>query len=61
MTRKHFEALANALASTRPTPEAGGERYNQWNNDVQAIANVCQGSNPNFDRGRFGAACKERF
>ena len=69
MTRKHFEALAAALANIRPKPEREsmwgppvkglGEGRNAWQNSVDLIANVCAESNPRFDRDKFLAATLE--
>lgn len=59
MSRKHFEALADALAWLRPQ-RIDAERFAQWVNDVDAIASVCARFNPLFDRARFDAACRER-
>lgn len=69
MSKKHFEALAEALAETRPSKndydlEEESERLHlsnvraQWNRDVQIVANACAAMNPNFDYQRFIAACK---
>lgn len=61
MTRKHFEALARALASTHPTGLElnATERWQQWNNDRKAIADACAAFNGNFDRARFMRATEE--
>jgi len=56
MSRKHFIALAAALKARRPVIEALASRQ-QWRLDVEAIADVCNDSNTNFDRERFLAAC----
>jgi len=54
MSRKHFKALAEALKACRP----GASIYlDQWRNDVEAIADVCQISNPRFKRQTFKEAC----
>lgn len=45
MTRRHFIALAAALAKTHALPET-----------VEAIADVCAGANSLFDRERFVTA-----
>ena len=55
MTRQHFRALAEALASVRPS-EQHVQRA-QWEIDVLAISAVCEESNPAFDRLRFFDAC----
>ena len=58
MTRKHFVALANALACSRPVQgEDFEEATAQWRCDIQAVADVCREQNPNFDRERFLNAC----
>jgi hypothetical protein len=60
MTKKHFEALAAALAEQRVgfslLPSLKNQ-HAQWCRDVQAVANVCARFNPNFDRARFLKAC----
>lgn len=61
MTRKHFNALADALASTRPLPSEGGApAYDAWCRVVIAISDVCAASNGLFDRGRFQHAAQTR-
>lgn len=42
MTRKHFEALADALGRTNASQDT-----------ITAVARVCGGFNGAFDRGRF--------
>lgn len=62
MTKKHFIALAAALAQERPTPMGGDEEafweeaVGTWARTRNAIADVCARFNPNFDRDRFVAA-----
>ncbi len=63
MTRKHFNAIAKALAFTRPTA-AGRQKvskrskqWQQWARDVKALADICDASNDSFDRGQFYHAC----
>lgn len=48
MTRKHFNALANALFETGASLET-----------IDAVADICAASNPNFDRSRFVDAATE--
>jgi len=59
MSKKHFNALALALASRRP--EVGDDhyaaRFTQWALDVREVACVCQAQNPLFDYARFIEAC----
>lgn len=51
MTRKHFEALAKALAAVRPIYEDGG---NVWEDCIKRVADVCAMANAaEFDRERF--------
>ena len=57
MTRKHFEALAKALADSYPSEDAHIHAHIIWENIMSEIANVCEASNPNFDRTRFITAC----
>ena len=58
MTRKHFERIAAALASVRPSfstdPTAS---LSQWVDTVQAICDMLARENPRFDRARFVDAC----
>lgn len=60
MTRKHYQALADALRSTRPdgydatdTPEA----RLAWDRTVRAIAETLRTENANFNTDRFLTAC----
>lgn len=46
MTRKHYQALANALANATDLTDAR-----------ERIADVMAADNPRFDRTRFLAAC----
>lgn len=68
MSKKHYEALANALARVRPNctsdclnamAEYAAERV-LWQALVNDIANVCSRFNPRFDRQRFIDACETR-
>ena len=55
MTRKHFQAIADHLRTTKP---AHGEPARlQWQSDCHAMADMCGAQNPRFDRGRFLDAC----
>ena len=58
MTKKDFEALARAFASVKPTPNTSNPAESLWEQAVEAVADVCQESNPRFNRSRFFAACE---
>lgn len=58
MTKKHFQALADALKSVRD--DAMGKtvsQYEIWEECCAAISAVCGDHNPRFDRSRFLTAC----
>ncbi len=67
MTRKDFQAIADALRVARPAePTAenvAGEcdvlaaEREAWVRAVREVGTACYGANPRFDRGRFEAAC----
>ena len=59
MTKKHFEALADALANCRPLP-TDHEGMSYWDDSVSAVADVCESTNERFDRTKFVRACNER-
>jgi len=52
MTRKDFEALACALAYTRPHRD-NVALHAQWEAAVVAIGDACALHNPRFDRSKF--------
>lgn len=54
MTRKHFAALAAALAAHRE--EIPADAFCAL---VYDIATVCKQANPNFSRDRFAEACEK--
>jgi len=63
MTKKHFEALADALRLSRPDAVLRGceNGYDEaqaetWLDVRRCIADVCARFNPGFDRERFIAA-----
>lgn len=56
MTRKHFKAMADALASARPERE-NAEAWKAWLKAVYEVSSACSGFNCNFDRDRFYSAC----
>jgi len=49
MSRKHFKALAEAIAKIQDDQQRAEL--------AESVADVCKGSNPNFDRNRFYQAC----
>lgn len=63
MSKKHFEALAAALAVAAPHKVGPFDDHvdrayrGQWCEDVSAVADVCEKFSPRFDRARFLAAC----
>jgi len=52
MRRKHFEAIAQAFAYTKPI-KPSGPVYSQWSHDVEQIALALATTNPRFDKERF--------
>ena len=59
MTRKHFIALANALAMSKPTGvgvQCDAE-LRQWGRDVEAVADACNSMNYRFCYSTFYSAC----
>lgn len=59
MTKQHFEALATALASVRPSNGLDKSRRG-WAEATEAIADMCEKSNELFDRMRFIEAATTR-
>lgn len=59
MSKKHFKALADALAGVKPLPNTPGSALamTYWKDTVGSIANVCQRFNSNFNRNKFEDAC----
>jgi hypothetical protein len=59
MTRKHFEAIAAAVKEVRDVPRIHYTRLEKEILDRMSgkLADVCAGSNGNFDKGRFLRAC----
>lgn len=55
MTRKHFQAIADAFKNNKPD---GYQREIQWLKDIEAMANTLVQFNPRFDRAAFIDACK---
>ncbi len=64
MTRKHFNALADAMHSIRPNVISFSHIVNwtlamaEWSKAVAAIATVCSDCNPHFNLASFIAACE---
>lgn len=62
MTKKHFNSLAEQLASVRPTRNVQNveqlARWDMWWDCMHAAARACQRHNPAFDTKRFIAACR---
>ena len=59
MSRKHFVALASALAGSKPIGVGVPvpKLLKQWKRDVEAIASTVSQFNDNFNRSRFLSAC----
>ena len=60
MSRKHFQALADALLATRPTKRET-DAMNVWLATVDAVANKCGQFNAQFDYHKFKIACGAQF
>lgn len=66
MTRKHFQAIAEVMAETKPMilrdseNSAGPVEYERWQRQCHLLADTLQGFNPAFDRSRFIDACEVR-
>jgi len=58
MTRKHFNAIAQAMANGRPKGQ-GSDVYDQWERTCWEVMTVCAGTNSNFDKATFMNACIE--
>lgn len=56
MTKKHFILLAAALKSAKPDPTWRGH-YDQWQKDVETIAEALKSTNSLFNEIRFLEAC----
>lgn len=57
MTQKHFNDIAETLASLKPSADASVETVNQWRQTVREFASLCNRYNGNFDSQRFLTAC----
>jgi hypothetical protein len=70
MTRKDFQAVADALNSACPRfdcPHNAPDEYRRawldgamqaWHNSVLLVADACSTANQNFDRAKFLSACR---
>ena len=58
MNKKHFNALAKALANTHPGLDATEASLIQWGEDVEAVSRVCSDDNPRFNWHRFNVCVK---
>ena len=56
---RHYEAVADALASARPDGTWAAER-DQWGATVRALSECFAADNPKFKRERFAEACASR-
>jgi hypothetical protein len=56
MTRKHFEAIAKALAERKPSG-LDNNKMVQWKHDVETLIPVFKVFNPSFNPSRFKEAC----
>lgn len=54
MSKKHFDALAAALRTSR---WLNVREQEQWRRDVEGVADVCYQFNIKFNRARFLKAC----
>jgi hypothetical protein len=59
MTRKDYELIAEALASTRYDNNSSIAEAEQWRRDLEAVASALAEDNPRFDKDRFIAAAEE--
>lgn len=55
MSRKHFIAIAEAFAHSKPAP--GTPEYRQWEQDVRNVANAVRQFNNAFKFQTFLNAC----
>ena len=55
MSKKHFETLALVLLNLKPKKK--GPKLAQWYCHCRELANMCQETNPRFNREKFLATC----
>lgn len=57
MTRRHFEALADAMAHTIRTAQLSQDPHLTAQIAITKVADACEDMSPRFDRARFVDAC----
>ena len=57
LSKKHFEAFALAMRHAAPDAGAAPDVLACWDRTRRLVADVLAAEGPNFDRGRFLAAC----
>jgi hypothetical protein len=58
--KRHYVAIANALAASRPSPDFhGGAMKLQWDNTVYMLSNMFRADNGMFKPDRFREACEK--
>lgn len=57
MTRKHYKAIAEAFAGTRPNGPTTHPIHVQWTYTMHVMADTLNNTNTNFDRQAFYKAC----
>jgi hypothetical protein len=60
MTRKHFKAIAEIIAFKRSRWAGDAEAVSAIDDTAEELATYLVGTNPNFNRARFLAACSGR-
>ena len=61
MTKKHFEALAYALAQREPDETEGPEAQRQFHEMIEIVVTVCRRANPRFRSQQFEDACSREY
>jgi hypothetical protein len=56
MTKKHFEAIADILAETKPK-NTNSKQHETWEDVTSKMVMYLQKQNPQFDTMRFFARC----